>query len=122
LKNKVNANPEVGGYIVYGLPRTIAQAESLNSFLAEKDQKIAVLLSLEVEDKEIMQRLLERGKSSGRADDQDESIIQNRIEVYKSETSPVFDFYAEIGRSQSIAGMGSIAEVFANLTAAIDQL
>ena len=122
LKNKVNKNPDVGGYIFDGFPRTIAQAESLNDFLAEKNQKIAGLLSLKVEDKEIIQRLLERGKSSGRADDQKESIIQNRIEVYKSETSPVFNYYASNGLSQEIAGMGSIEEVFNNLTTAIDQL
>lgn len=122
LKNKVNANPDVGGYIFDGFPRTIAQAEALNVFLAEKDQRIAALLSLNVEDKEIIQRLLERGKSSGRADDQDEAIIQNRIEVYKSETSPVFEFYAQTGQSQNIEGMGTIEEVFNNLTTSIDQL
>jgi len=122
LKNKVNANPDVGGYIFDGFPRTIAQAEALNNFLSEKNQKIAGLLSLNVEDNEIIQRLLERGKSSGRPDDQDETIIQNRIEVYKSETSPVYDFYAKTGQSQEIAGMGSIEDVFGNLTTAIDKL
>jgi len=122
LKNKVSANPDVGGYIFDGFPRTIAQAEALNNFLSEKNQKIAGLLSLNVEDNEIIQRLLERGKSSGRPDDQDETIIQNRIEVYKSETSPVYDFYAKTGQSQEIAGMGSIEDVFGNLTTAIDKL
>lgn len=121
LKNKVNANPDVGGYIFDGFPRTIAQAEALNVFLSEKGQKVAGLLSLKVEDSEIIKRLLERGKSSGRADDQNDSIIQNRIEVYKSETSPVFKFYAKSGQSQEIAGMGSIADVFHNLTTAIDK-
>jgi len=122
LKNKVNSNPDVGGYIFDGFPRTIAQAEALNEFLAEKGQQIAGLLSLKVDDSEIIQRLLERGKSSGRADDQDESIIKNRIEVYKSETSPVFEFYEDSGKSQEIAGMGSIEEVFNNLTSVIDRL
>lgn len=122
LKNKVNANPDVGGFIFDGFPRTIAQAEALNAFLAEKGQSISGLLSLSVEDREIINRLLERGKTSGRADDQDESIIQNRIEVYKSETSPVFDFYAKLNAAQEIEGMGSIEEVFTNLTSAIDQL
>ena len=120
LKNKVNANPDVGGYIFDGFPRTIAQAEALNAFLSEKGEIIASLLSLQVEDIEIITRLLERGKSSGRSDDQDKSIIQNRIEVYKSETSPVFDFYNKSGQSQEIAGMGSIEDVFNNLTSAID--
>lgn len=122
LKNKVNANPDVGGYIFDGFPRTIAQAEALNEFLSEKGQKIAGLLSLTVDDTEIIKRLLERGKSSGRSDDQDQSIIQNRIAVYKNETSPVFDFYSKTDQAQEIVGMGSIETVFHNLTTAIDKL
>lgn len=122
LKNKVNSNPDVGGYIFDGFPRTIAQAEALNAFLGEKNQSISGLLSLDVEDAEIVQRLLERGKTSGRADDQDESIIQNRINVYKMETSPVYDFYASSNKSQMIRGMGTIEDVFANLCKVIDQL
>lgn len=122
LKNKVNANPDVAGYIFDGFPRTIAQAEALDEFLKEKGESITALLSLQVEDREIITRLLERGKTSGRSDDRDESIIQNRIEVYKSETSPVFDYYAQSHKSSEIAGMGSIDDVFSNLTSAIDQL
>jgi len=122
LKNKVNANPDVGGYIFDGFPRTIPQAEALNAFLEGKGQQVVGLLSLDVEDAEIVSRLLERGKSSGRSDDQDENIIKNRIEVYKSETSPVYDFYAKSDKSQTIAGMGSIEDVFGNLTSAIDKL
>ena len=122
LKNKVNANPDVGGYIFDGFPRTIAQAEALNEFLKEKGEKISGLLSLQVENDEIIQRLLERGKTSGRSDDQDVSIIQNRIDVYESETSPVFDFYANSDQAHKVKGMGSIDDVFGNLKEAIDQL
>lgn len=121
LKNKVNANPDVGGYIFDGFPRTIPQAEALNAFLKEKGQQVVGLLSLDVAEAEIVSRLLERGKSSGRSDDQDESIIKNRIGVYRSETSPVYDFYAKSDKSQTIEGMGSIDDVFGNLTSAIDK-
>ncbi|MBT8221482.1 MAG: adenylate kinase [Bacteroidia bacterium] len=122
LKNKVNANPDVAGYIFDGFPRTIAQAEALDEFLKEKDETVSALLSLQVEDEEIITRLLERGKTSGRSDDSDVSIIKNRIEVYKSETSPVFDYYSQFDKSMKIEGMGTIEEVFSNLTSAIDKL
>lgn len=122
LKNKVEANLDAKGFIFDGFPRTIPQAEALNSYLSEKGATVNSLLSLQVDDDEIVKRLLLRGKDSGRSDDQDESIIRNRIEVYKSETQPVFDYYATSGKSKSIDGIGSIEEIFDRLCAAIDTL
>ena len=119
LKNKVNANPDVAGYIFDGFPRTIAQAEALDGFLKEKEEMVSGLLMLEVDDEELVKRLLKRGESSGRKDDSDESIIRNRIDVYKSETTPVFDYYAKRGTAQKIDGKGSIEEITARLTGAI---
>ena len=95
LKNKVNATPDVKGFIFDGFPRTIAQAEALDNFLAEKGESISQLIMLDVDDEELVKRLLERGKTSGRADDNDESIIRNRFDVYRKETSPVFDYYSK---------------------------
>ena len=83
---------------------------------------ISGLIALDVNDEEITQRILLRGKTSGRADDNDESIIRNRIEVYKNETTPVFDHYAESDKSMKINGMGSIEEIFARLCSAVDSL
>ena len=120
LKNKVNANPDVPGYIFDGFPRNINQAEALDDFLAEKGEAVKALLSLQVDDEEIVKRILNRGKTSGRSDDNDESIIRNRIDIYKSETSPVYDFYDAQGKAQSISGIGSLEEIFDRLTAAID--
>jgi adenylate kinase len=77
---------------------------------------------LQVDDEEIIQRIKLRGATSGRADDSDENVIRNRINVYKNETSPVFDFYAAIGKSQSIQGIGDIDDIFGRLSAAIDRL
>lgn len=122
LRNKVEANPDVPGYIFDGFPRTTAQAAALDELLQEKGQSVSKLLMLEVTDEEIIKRLLERGKTSGRADDQDESIISNRIAVYRSETSPVYDFYAEQDKSEKVNGIGSIEEIFGRLSAEIDAL
>ncbi len=71
-------------------------------------------------DEEIVQRILNRGKSSGRTDDNDQSIIQNRIDVYNNETTPVFDYYNEQGKSVKINGLGSVAEIFARLCMEVD--
>ncbi len=122
LKNKVNANPDVSGYIFDGFPRTIAQAEALDAFLVEKEDDITALIALDVDDEEIVGRLLNRGKTSGRADDNDESIIRNRIEVYNNETSPVFDFYNKVDKAFKIEGVGGIEEIYGRLTQTIDGL
>lgn len=122
LKDKVNANKEVNGYIFDGFPRTIPQAEALNVLLGEDNQTVSALIALDVDDEEIVKRLLERGKTSGRADDTDENIIRNRISVYKNETTPVYDYYDETGHSIKIKGVGSIEEIFARLCGQIDPL
>ena len=118
LKNKVNANPDVPGYILDGFPRTIAQAEALDEFLASKSQAVSSLIALDVEDDEIVSRILNRATTSGRADDADEEVIRNRIDVYKNETAPVFNHYGE--KSLMIDGQGSIDEIYERLCSAID--
>jgi adenylate kinase len=122
LKNKVDANPDVAGYIFDGFPRTIPQAEALDNLLADKGQQVSGLLMLDVPDDELVVRLLNRGKTSGRSDDNDESIIRNRIEVYNNETSPVFDFYAQQGKAKKVYGVGSIEEIFQRLCNEVEQL
>ena len=121
LKNKVDANPDVKGYIFDGFPRTVAQAEALDKLLKGKKLTITKLLSLDVGDEELVVRLLERGKTSGRADDNDESIIRNRIKVYKSETTPVFDFYDKQGKSVMVKGVGLIPTIARRLYKHIDK-
>ena len=122
LRNKVEANPDVAGYIFDGFPRTIPQSEALDELLAEKDQEVHRLLMLDVPDDEIVQRILERGKTSGRKDDLNETIIRNRIEVYKSETAPVYDYYHKQSKSITINGVGTIDEIFDRLCQEIGQL
>lgn len=122
LRNKVEANPDVAGYIFDGFPRTIPQSEALDKLMAEMDQKISKLIMLDVQDGEIVTRLLERGKTSGRKDDADEGVIRNRIDVYKANTFPVYDFYAQSGTSVKVDGMGNIEEIFDRLCAQIDAI
>ncbi|MCB0569713.1 MAG: adenylate kinase [Phaeodactylibacter sp.] len=122
LRNKVEANPYVEGYIFDGFPRTVPQADALDNLLAEEGNEIHLLLMLDVPDEELVIRLKGRAKVSGRADDMDETIIRNRIEVYKNETTPVFDYYTEKEKAKKINGVGSIDEIFARLCEQIDQL
>lgn len=122
LRNKVESNPDVKGYIFDGFPRTIPQAEALDQLLAEKNEKVSALIALEVNDEEIVQRILQRGKSSGRPDDNDEEVIRKRIHVYNEETSQVFDHYDLQKKSYKLPGVGSIEEIFASLCGLIDSL
>ena len=121
LRNKVESMPDVEGYIFDGFPRTVAQAEALDNLLAEAGNEVSQLLMLEVSDEEIISRLLQRGLGSGRADDQDESIIANRIAVYRRETTPVYHYYADKGKAKEVYGIGAIDEIFESLCEAIEQ-
>ena len=122
LRKKVEENHEVKGVIFDGFPRNVLQAEALDDLLAKRDQMISALIALEVNDQEIINRILERSKTSGRTDDANEDIIKNRIGVYKDETTPVFDYYQETGQSYRINGMGSIEEIFDRLCDLIESL
>ena len=122
LRNKVEANPNVKGYIFDGFPRTIAQSKALDVLLESKESSISKLIMLDVPDEELVARLLSRGKTSGRPDDQDEAIIRNRIEIYKNETSPVFNYYFQTGKSVKVWGVGSLEMVFARLCLEVDRI
>ena len=122
LRDKVKANPGVAGFIFDGFPRNIPQAEALDHLLAESEEVVTRLIMLEVPDDEIVARILNRGKTSGRKDDLNESIIRNRIEVYKKETSPVFDYYAAENKAVKINGVGSIDDIFQRLCDEIDSV
>lgn len=122
LRNKVEAHPDANGFIFDGFPRTIPQAEALDKLLGEEKTEIHALLALHVDDEEIVKRIKLRGETSGRSDDTDEAIIRNRINVYNSETTPVYDYYAGQNKSHSIDGLGSIDDIFDRLCAVIDAL
>lgn len=122
IESKIDANADAKGFIFDGFPRTTAQAEALETMLQKKGAPINVMLALFVDDDELIKRLLLRGKNSGRADDQDQSIIENRISVYNKDTAPVIDFYDMKNKYVSVDGVGSIDEIFGRLCNAIDAI
>ncbi len=107
------------GVIFDGFPRTIAQAEALKKMLAERKQGVSVMLDLDVPEEELMVRLIKRGKDSGRADDNEETI-KKRLAVYHSQTSPLIDWYKQEGQYQHIKGLGKLEEIFADVCTAIN--
>ena len=120
LKVAVESNPEVKGFIFDGFPRTTKQAIALDEFLTEKSMSITATVALEAADDVLIERLLNRGITSGRADDQDEVKIRNRFDEYNSKTAPLRDFYEDQGKFHSINGIGSIDEITGRLTLLID--
>ena len=122
IGNKIEANKTAKGLIFDGFPRTTAQAVALDTIMKEKGLKISGMIALEVGEDELISRLLERGKVSGRADDQDRSIIANRIAVYNKETFPVKDFYEAQGKYKGVYGIGEIDEIFGKISQAIEAL
>ena len=121
LESEVDKHQDANGYIFDGFPRTVNQAEALDKFLARKQTEVTKMVALEVEEEELIKRLLERGKESGRADDQNEGIIRNRIEEYQKKTAPLKDYYRNQDKFESIDGVGEIDEITNRLYHAIEK-
>jgi adenylate kinase len=119
LALEMDNHPEAFGFIFDGFPRTVAQAKALDEMLTRRKTQVGVMLSLEVNDEELKQRLAGRALVSGRADDADPKIIENRIAVYKAETYPVRDYYDAQGKMQAIDGVGSVDEIFERMCSAL---
>ncbi|AVM51655.1 adenylate kinase [Bacteroides zoogleoformans] len=109
------------GVIFDGFPRTIAQAEALKVMLKERGQEVSVMLDLEVPEAELMVRLIKRGKDSGRADDNEETI-KKRLNVYHSQTAPLIDWYKSEGQYRHIKGLGTMEGIFADICTEIDKM
>ena len=109
------------GVIFDGFPRTIAQAEALKKMLAERGQDVSVMVDLDVPEEELTVRLINRGKDSGRADDNDETI-KKRLHVYHSQTAPLIDWYKNEKKYQHINGLGTMEGIFAEICEAVDKL
>lgn len=122
IESKIDHHADAKGFIFDGFPRTTAQAEALDKLLNKKGTPISIMLSLEVEKDELVKRLLGRGQESGRSDDQDVTVIENRIKVYNTETAPVKGFYEKQNKYKTVAGMGSIYEIFDRLCDAINKV
>jgi adenylate kinase len=122
LKAEVENNMDKAGFLFDGFPRTIAQAEALDQFLASINLSITATVALEANDDVLVARILERGKTSGRADDQDETKIRTRYEEYNEKTAPLIDFYTNQGKYHAVDGIGTVEEVTNRLSNVIDTL
>lgn len=120
LISEVEKHPEVEGFIFDGFPRTQPQANALDKILAENNTSISMMLALDVEIEELRTRLMKRAESSGRIDDADPAVIQNRIDVYMKETMPVKEFYKAQNKFVKVNGHGDVDEITSRLFAEID--
>jgi len=122
LNAEVEKNADANGFIFDGFPRTEAQAKALDKLMEDKDSNINAMIALEVDDEVLVGRLLERGKTSGRADDADESIIRNRITEYYKKTAVLKNYYSAQNKYFGVDGVGSIEEITLRLNKVIDAL
>lgn len=122
LQEEVEKNPNAEGFLFDGFPRTIAQAEALDAFLSSKGMRIHGTLALEADDEVLIKRIVERGKVSGRADDQDEDKIKNRFVEYNEKTAPLIAYYKAQGKYHAVDGIGTVEEITVRLSKAIDQI
>jgi adenylate kinase len=122
LEEEVEKNPNTKGFLFDGFPRTIAQADALDAFLAAKGWNVTATIALEANDEILVQRLLERGKTSGRIDDQDEDKIRNRYQEYNEKTAPLMAYYDKQGKFFAVNGIGSVEEITERLSSVINGL
>jgi adenylate kinase len=122
LEDEVQKNPDSKGFLFDGFPRTLAQADALDAFLQSKAWQVTATIALEADDEILVQRLLERGKTSGRADDQDEEKIRNRYQEYNQKTAPLIGYYQTQSKFYAVNGIGTIAEITERLSEVINNL
>jgi adenylate kinase len=122
LIDEINKHDNPNGFLFDGYPRTLSQAADLDAFLSTINTSVTATIALEADDDILVARLLERGKTSGRVDDQDEDKIRNRYQEYNEKTAPLIDYYTKQNKFYSVIGIGDIAEITARLNAVIDGL
>jgi len=120
IGSALETNPQASGFIFDGFPRTVAQAESLDRLMATHHTHIGCMIALEVQEEELVTRLLERGKTSNRPDDQDETKIRRRVTVYNTETAQVAGYYAAQQKFHALNGIGAIDDIFGQICGLID--
>jgi adenylate kinase len=120
IGHALDANPAAKGFLFDGFPRTVAQAEALDALLTSKGSEITLVLALEVGEEELVARLLNRGKTSSRSDDRDESVIRKRLLEYENKTAAVAHHYAKFDKVAKVKGEGTIDEIFHSLREQIE--
>jgi adenylate kinase len=121
ISSALEENPQVKGFLFDGFPRTSAQAEALDNLLDLKNTSIGAMLALDVSEEELVNRLLIRGKTSGRSDDNNEEVIRARIKEYHDKTAAVADYYKKWNKVVMIKGEGTIDDIFNDLCKAIEE-
>jgi adenylate kinase len=122
IDHKLRDHRDAAGFIFDGFPRTVKQSQALDELLASYKESITVMIALVVDDSELLSRLLNRGKTSGRPDDQNEELISKRIQEYNNKTKPVAEYYREQGKFVAIEGIGEIESIFAEINKAIAEI
>lgn len=120
VEDFIDSNSDANGFIFDGFPRTLAQGEALDKMLEKRKAPIQSVLALEVNEDELVKRLLARGKESGRVDDQNEETIRNRFSEYSAKTEPLLEYYAKQDKLSRVQGVGSIHNIFDRLCEALD--
>jgi adenylate kinase len=122
ISSALESNPQAKGFLFDGFPRTSAQAEALDQLLEQKNTSINKMIAMEVSEEELVSRLLKRGITSGRSDDNNEGVIRARIAEYHNKTAAVADYYRKFGKVVSVKGEGSVEEIFEGLCKEIDEV
>lgn len=122
LKSEVEKDQDGKGFIFDGFPRTKAQAEALDELMESKNTQVDAMIALDVDDEILVERLLKRGKTSGRKDDANESIIRDRIKVYYEKTDIVKSYYKKVGKYHEIDGEGEIEDISKRINKVVDKL
>lgn len=120
VDNVIMQNPGVYGFLFDGFPRTKAQAEALDALLRQHEENINLMLALDVPEEELVARMINRSKTSGRTDDADPEVQKRRIAVYKNETLAVASYYDQFGKVTTVNGLGSVEDIFSALCSEID--
>ena len=120
LEDAMDSFENINGFVFDGFPRTLQQATDLDELLEKRGEEVSLVLALEVNDGEIIKRLLKRAEMEGRKDDTRE-VIENRIKVYNNQTQPLIDYYKDKGKFASVNGIGSIDEIFNAICKKIDE-
>ena len=122
INSRIDSESGANGFIFDGFPRTIPQAEALDDLLKTKESEITTMLALEVEQQELVKRLLLRGEESGRSDDANEDVISQRIAEYEDKTAPLAKYYRDQGKYKGVKGIGTVDVIYESLCNAIDSL
>jgi len=122
IANKVDSTKNTAGFLFDGFPRTVAQTVALEKMLNKRGMKIDIMLVLDVDHDELVKRLIARAEVSGRADDKDPAVIENRIDVYKEKTEPIIDYCRNKGIYKPVNGVGSIDDIFDRLSVIVEEV